>query len=273
MIDKEEQSITDKFNKIELDLKLINEKENEIVSTYKKLTALKTSVTKKEQLVKSKQDEMQRIINENKLRAKELDKISKTLAEKEKIITQTLENLKKYDELVKNKMEMELIVERLQKRVKDEYKKLESIHKLKNRNIDENVAFYHETKDIHAESENADRNAAVQASQSETDGADDRTIPMEELHNVLSAQQAQQSKQDSQAPESITEDIEERDLLTMIDETNSLIKEKKYDEANTYLSKIMNEYEKIDSNHVKKRELYYEILGLKNEIKLALLKA
>ncbi|MBI5393266.1 hypothetical protein HZA96_05335, partial [Candidatus Woesearchaeota archaeon] len=198
-----------------------------------------------------------------KLRAKELDKISKTLAEKEKIITATLDNLKRYDELVKDKQEMELIVERLQKRVKDEYKKLESIHKMKNRNIDENVAFYHETKDIqkdiHSESENNEQN--------------DSSIPMEELHNVLSTQQSQQAQQDSQAPASITEDVEQRDLLTMIDETNSLIKEKKYNEANTYLGKIMNEYEKIDSSHVKKRELYYEILGLKNEIKLALLKA
>ena len=130
---------------------------------------------------------------------------------------------------------------------------------MSDKGIESSINFYHETQEI----DPADQKANNQIDVKDIEIKD---ITADEIKHLFSVEQ-QQIEKPAEALQSIDSDVQEKDMLSMIDETNHLIKQKKYDEANTYLNRIMTEYEKIDQNHLKKRELYYEILGLKNEIK------
>jgi hypothetical protein len=61
------------------------------------------------------------------------------------------------------------------------------------------------------------------------------------------------------------------DITNMLTATKQLILEKHYDDANTGLNTLMTKYMQIPDNNPRKKEIYYEILGLKNMLKLELL--
>lgn len=65
--------------------------------------------------------------------------------------------------------------------------------------------------------------------------------------------------------------VESGDITNLITATKQLIIEKHYDEANKNINRLMQRYIQIPDNNPRKKEIYYEILGLKNMLKLDLL--
>lgn len=61
------------------------------------------------------------------------------------------------------------------------------------------------------------------------------------------------------------------DMTNLLTITKQLIMEKHYEEANKNINKLMIRYMQIPENNPRKKEIYYEILGLKNMLKLELL--
>ncbi len=65
--------------------------------------------------------------------------------------------------------------------------------------------------------------------------------------------------------------VDSGDITNLITATKQLIMEKHYDEANKNLNRLMSRYMQIPDNNPRKKEIYYEIVGLKNMLKLDLL--
>lgn len=61
------------------------------------------------------------------------------------------------------------------------------------------------------------------------------------------------------------------DITNLMTATKQLILEKHYDEANRNVNVLMSRYMQIPENNPRKKEIYYEILALKNMLKLELL--
>ncbi len=61
------------------------------------------------------------------------------------------------------------------------------------------------------------------------------------------------------------------DITSLITATKQLIMEKHYDDANRNVNVLMSRYMQIPDNNPRKKEIYYEILALKNMLKLELL--
>jgi len=62
-----------------------------------------------------------------------------------------------------------------------------------------------------------------------------------------------------------------QDFAVLLGQTRNLIRNKRFTEANQNINNLMNRYTSIHDDHPRKREIYYEILGLKNDVKLGLL--
>ncbi len=65
--------------------------------------------------------------------------------------------------------------------------------------------------------------------------------------------------------------VETGDITNIITATKQMIMDKHYDEANKNINRLMQRYMKILDNNPRKKEIYYEIVGLKNMLKLDLL--
>jgi uncharacterized protein (DUF3084 family) len=61
------------------------------------------------------------------------------------------------------------------------------------------------------------------------------------------------------------------DITNLITATKQHILNKKYEEANRNINKLMQRYMQIPENNPRKKEIYYDILGIKNLLKLDLL--
>ncbi|MEK6868353.1 MAG: hypothetical protein AABX98_06035 [Nanoarchaeota archaeon] len=65
--------------------------------------------------------------------------------------------------------------------------------------------------------------------------------------------------------------VDSGDITNLITATKQLIIDKHYDEANKNINRLMQRYMQIPDNNPRKKEIYYEIVGLKNMLKLDLL--
>ncbi len=65
--------------------------------------------------------------------------------------------------------------------------------------------------------------------------------------------------------------VDSGDITNLITGTKQLIMDKQYEEANKNINRLMQRYMQIPDNNPRKKEIYYEILGLKNMLKLDLL--
>ena len=61
------------------------------------------------------------------------------------------------------------------------------------------------------------------------------------------------------------------DISNLISHTRKLVLEKKYEEASRNITKLMHRYMQIPDSNPRKKEIYYEILSIKNMLKLDLL--
>ncbi len=61
------------------------------------------------------------------------------------------------------------------------------------------------------------------------------------------------------------------DITNLINYTRKLVLEKKYEEASRNITKLMHRYMQVPDNNPRKKEIYYEILSIKNMLKLDLL--
>lgn len=73
------------------------------------------------------------------------------------------------------------------------------------------------------------------------------------------------------APVSPTSSEETGDITNLMIATKQMILSKQYDAANKNITRLMNKYMQISEGHPRKKEIYYEILSLKNMLKLDLL--
>ncbi len=69
----------------------------------------------------------------------------------------------------------------------------------------------------------------------------------------------------------MTKDAMSGDITNLITATKQLIFEKHYNDANKSMNLLLGKYMQISDSNPRKKEIYYEILGLKNMLKLELL--
>jgi hypothetical protein len=67
-------------------------------------------------------------------------------------------------------------------------------------------------------------------------------------------------------------DLDEGNLQDFVEHTSSMIHEGKFVDANKNIAMLIQKHHQLHENSPYKKEVYYDILRLKHELKLALLK-
>ncbi|MBI3032645.1 hypothetical protein HYY69_04165 [Candidatus Woesearchaeota archaeon] len=205
LLEKQEAAISGTVQKIEDDKELISQKENAIVKEITKFERLKEEIKDKARALTLKEQDADMKISLNNQRSKELNDLAKKLEHKEKQLETLAEEIKDFKKLLEHKKELERIVDRLQKRSRGIYNRIES------------------------------------------------PLIKEEHKNVV------------QKVVDVAEEIK-----AFMGKTQKLIDNKNYAEAHNNIDQLMNMYSHLDDSNLRKKEIYYDILSLKNQMKLAL---
>jgi chromosome segregation ATPase len=211
------------------------------------LKATEKSIIEKSREVKDEMEEKLQAEADAALKIKELDEKEKEIEEKTQKMEEDLAEIRESKKHKEEMKKMEKSYQRLKDRLSTEYEKLEKAYRLRKKveNLDTPVP--------DADSFFEDKKHHTKHHKKKDDDNDDS------LDKPL--------KPPAQSGEANMQDIS-----SMIKETFDAIKTKKFQKANSNITKILDRYHSIPSTNIRKKEIYYDILELRNELKLALLR-
>ncbi len=236
LLSQKEKDLVGQVKSIEDDKKIISDKESEISGVYKDIDNSKKLIAKKEDSISRKIDRMEQLEEKNSQASKELEKREKELDSRENKIE---EKAKKASDLINESRKFKL--------QKDTIKKMQRTYtRLKEKLKDE----YHQLEQVY------NRRMVLEKG---------GTFTQEDLAELEKLKKSDQTKADAKY-------ISKSNLQDFVDKTSSLISKGSYVEANKYLAMLISKYHDMDDADPFKKEAYYDILRLKHELKLALLK-
>ncbi|PIN79834.1 hypothetical protein COV16_02150 [Candidatus Woesearchaeota archaeon CG10_big_fil_rev_8_21_14_0_10_34_8] len=283
-LDKQEYRIKEKMEKMTLMEKELHEKQEEVKSFESRLAELhkqQDQLLEKERELKQRQEDIHEteimLKNEEnsviekiktleadqKLLEKEQNSIVKTVNKIEEERKRVEEKAKEFNDMLK-KIDS---AERSLKRRSDLLDDREALIKRKEKQIEKDVGRVKKLKKTAEKLKDAEKtyesvkerlrklykeqeyNYLQKAARPEP-----RVVPIEPTYQIK-----------HNAP------IKHVDITNLLSATRQLIMEKHYDEANRNINVLLNKYMNIPDSNPRKKEIYYEILGLKNMLKLGLL--
>jgi hypothetical protein len=218
---------------------------------------------KREEFVQmsSKIDKGMRIVEENKSLSEELVRREKKLAEREKAVQNAQKELSKFNAAKAEMKRMEDEYARVKERLKSEYRKLEEVHRKNelNKSAPAPESLIPEAGFAGISPQNLSVTIIPAAPEPAKRAAAAAAIPVAESQ-----------------PKSIVQPIAddgsqiENEINSHILNVQNLLKQEGYEEAVKEISEIMGLYAKLPDTNPKKKLLYYTIINLRNDVKLAL---
>lgn len=288
-LDKQEQQVKEKLHKMSVMEHELKEKRAEVQNYEPQLAELhqqQDRLLEKERELKHRQEEVHEteeqlrkeetaiverirdLESDQQLLEKEQDSIVKTVEKikKERVVLdakakefkEIMKRIEEAERAVKRKAELlddrELMVKRKEEKVQKEVARVEKLKRSAEKLKDAEEAYErmkHRLRDMYKEYEQRFTHQPA------------RPEPVVKPVPLESTFMRPETKQ---APALLKGDI--TNLMTA---TKQLILEKHYDEANRNVNVLMSRYMQIPENNPRKKEIYYEILALKNMLKLELL--
>ncbi len=230
----------------ETEVRVQNE-ENAIIAKIKKLEA-------DQKLLEKEQDAIQKTVNK-------LDKERLQISVKTKEFANIVKKIEDSESALKEKAqdidEREERIRRKEKLIEAEFARIQKLKKTAERlkDVEETYARMRERLRL-AYKEYEEKFSNQQVYGKETREETIRPMPL------VATYQAPMQKEPS---------LDTGDITNIITAAKQMIMDKHYDEANKNINRLMQRYVKIPDSNPRKKEIYYEILGLKNMLKLDLL--
>lgn len=282
----QERKIAEKIKKIEQMEQELHQKQEDAKNYEQKLQELYTredAILEKERELKQRQEDIhdteqklreeegsilakiKRLEADQRLLEKEQDAIAKTVAKMEREKAQIAAKTREFSQIMKNIAdaekelkekagffaEREEAIRRKEKLVEKEVLRVEALKKKAAKLKDVEQTYERMKKrlrEAYQEYEEKFLNKEVYA---QKEARFEQTVELQAEKPVVS--------------------VETGDITNLVTATKQLIIDKKYEEANRNISKLMQRYMQIPENNPRKKEIYYDILSVKNMLKLDLL--
>lgn len=232
----------------ETEVRVQNE-ENAIIAKIKKLEA-------DQKLLEKEQDAIQKTVNK-------LDKERVQISAKTKEFANIVKKIEDSERALKEKAqdidEREERMRRKEKLIETEFARIQKLKKTAERLKDVEETYARMRERLRLAYKEYEEKFSNQQVYGKPEGRQEQAIrPMP----LVATYQAPMHKEPA---------IDTGDITNSITATKQMIMDKHYDEANKNINRLMQRYVKIPDSNPRKKEIYYEILGLKNMLKLDLL--
>jgi len=233
---QKEKDLVKQVQTIELDKKAIEDKSKEIDEIYKKIEQDKRELSKKEKSIDNKIAKVGQLDEDYKQNMAGLEAKEQEIQDQEKKL------------LEKENKAKEVILESQKNKVRTEtVKKMDKTYKKLKQHLKEE---YDKLEQIY------NRRIVLEKG---------GTLTEEDMAEMEQLKQKGHGEQEQK-------EMDKGHLQDFVDKTSQLISQGSYVEANKYLALLISKHHQLGDESPFKKELYYDILRLKHELKLALLK-
>ncbi|MEM4268010.1 MAG: hypothetical protein QXK37_04235 [Candidatus Woesearchaeota archaeon] len=287
--EKKSAEVGAKELEIKNDMRVLKEEQEELQRQKAELQKDRDALLQKEAEAKKLLLEIQKEKDElekRKSKFADLEAREKKVRDDEKNIRSMLADAEKYKVTKSEVKRMEEVYARLKERLKQEYKRYESL-KEKMSNMPTSVA------DTISDTEKLFENkgGSMQSQRKNDSGFAKESRGGFRVKENIQKETEEDEDMDAGLPDNSMDEKETTEyksyksegLLTkgenvvsvsliraMINDAHNLLMQKKFDDAGKKVSNIMEEYNRLPDSDPTKKEIYYSILSLRNEVKLAL---